>query len=46
VARKKPGPKKGDPRSKAAGRKGGKSMPSRKKGRKKVNARHGKRAKR
>lgn len=40
-----PGPRKGDPRSKAAGRRGGRSMPSRKKGRHKKNARHGKPAK-
>ncbi len=39
------GPKKGAAVSKRAGAKGGKSRPSLKKGRKKRNARHGKRAK-
>lgn len=38
----KTGPKKGDPRSKTAGKKGGRSRPSLKKARRKKNARHGK----
>lgn len=39
---KKPGPPKGNPASKAAGAKGGKSKPSLKKGARKKDARHAK----
>ena len=40
----KPGPKKGSPKARRDGAKGGRSRPSLKKGRHKKNARHGKAA--